>query len=99
MTKTLKAAGGGAVLPAGAEAPITTLPEGGYEVRIDGFDDSGLIRCVFPGDFVKHYQAESVTDLATKVVGQLRGRYGATEVAFASVPKAIKAGEAFKVAG
>ena len=88
--------GAGTVLPAGSLPTVDTLPES-YEVKIDGFDDSGLVRCIYPGEFVKHHQAAAVDDLATQVVSQLRGRYGATSVEFASVPKAIKAGQAFKV--
>lgn len=93
---TIKPNATGAVLPAGSTPASVTLPAT-YTVTIDGFDDSGLVRCVYPDGFVKHHQSEAVDDLAAKVVNQLRGRYGAGEVTFAAVPKAIKAGQSFTV--
>ncbi|MCE9566360.1 MAG: hypothetical protein K8U57_30420 [Planctomycetes bacterium] len=93
----MKTIGTGAVLPPGSTPAIATLPEGGYKVVISGFDESGMIRCVYPGEFVKHHQAETVEELAGKVVNQLRARYGVQEIPFASVPKEIAAGESFTV--
>lgn len=89
--------GSGAVLPAGSVPATSTLPEGGYRVTIDGIDDSGLFRCVYPGGFVKHHQAATVEALAVQVANQLKARYGANEVKFYSVPKKLAAGEAFTV--
>lgn len=85
----------GTVLPAGS--PVAALPEGGYSVTIDGFDESGMVRCVYPDGFVKHHQAGTVAELAEKVTNQLRGRYGATEVVFATAPAELAAGESFAV--
>jgi hypothetical protein len=90
--------GEGQVLPAGSAPPKATLPAS-YAVSIDGFDESGMIRCVYPDGFVKHHQADTVEELAAKLVNQLRGRYGATDVAFATAPKSIAAGESFTVKG
>jgi len=85
----------GVVLPPGG--PAAALPEGGYSVTIDGFDESGMVRCVYPGGFVKHHQVGTVAELAAKVTNQLRGRYGATDVSFATIPAGLTAGEAFTV--
>lgn len=95
----MKPSGKGQVLPAGSLAATDTLPDGEYSVTIDGIDDSGLLRCIYPGDFVKHHQAETVEELTGKIVNQLRGRYGADEVVFTAVPKKLAAGEQFKVKG
>lgn len=88
--------GNGAVLPAGTIPAVDQLPKK-YEVLIDGFDESGLIRCIYPNKFVKHHQADTVEALATQIVAQLRGRYGVQEVNFTSAPKTITEGETFKV--
>jgi hypothetical protein len=88
--------GAGAVLPPGS-LPAAPLPEGKLAVRIDGFDDSGLVRCVYPGGFVKHHQADGVEALAVQVVNQIRGRHGLTEVKLAAVPKAVEPGQSFTV--
>lgn len=95
----IKTNAAGAVLPPGTAPAAAELSAGGYEVRIDGFDDSGLIRCVYPDGFIKHHQAETVEELAGKVASQIKGRYGASEVKFTSAPKALKAGQAFSVEG
>ncbi len=89
----------GAVLPPGSTSPTGTLPEGGYSITVDGFDESGLVRCVYPDGFVKHHQAEAVDDLAGKVARQVQARYGASDVQFTGVPKAIKAGATFTAGG
>jgi hypothetical protein len=89
--------GSGAVLPAGT--PTATVPAGDYEVTIDGTDESGMLRCIYPGGFVKHHQAGSVEELATKVTSVLRNRYGATDVQFASAPKSLKEKQSFVVKG
>ncbi|WP_020467880.1 hypothetical protein [Zavarzinella formosa] len=89
--------GTGAVLPQGS--PIDTLPEGGYEVTIDGLDDSGLLRCVYPNGFVKHHQVNTVEELAVRVTNQLRARYGANEIVFAHAPASLDAGQSFVVEG
>jgi len=86
----------GAVLPPGSTTHAA-LESGTQTVSIDGLDESGMVRCVYPDGFVKHHQAETVENLATKVTGQLRGRYGLAEVVFTAVPKALEAGEAFTV--
>ena len=88
----------GAVLPPGSTPPAASLPES-YAVTIDGFDESGLVRCVYPDGFVKHHQADTVEELAAQVSNQLKGRYGASEVPFKAVPKKLNAGESFTVEG
>jgi hypothetical protein len=97
MSDTKRAAG--VVMPAGTLRAADVLPPGNCEVVIDGFDESGLARLVYPGGFVKHHQASTVEELAGKVVNQLRGRYGADGVEFVSVPAEVAPGEAFIIKG
>ena len=85
----------GAVLP--VASPTSKLEPGTHAIAIDGIDDSGMVRCVYPGGFVKHHQAETVTELAEKVARQVRGRYGVQDVPFATAPAEIAAGESFTV--
>ena len=89
--------GSGVVLPPGVSAK-RPLPEGPLVVRIDGHDESGLVRCVYPC-LVRCHQADTVAELAGKVVSQLRALYGPREFAFESVPDAVAAGQSFTVKG
>lgn len=89
--------GNGAVLPPGT--PSAALPPGDYTVTIDGTDGSGMLRCVYPGGFVKHHQAATVEELATKVTAVLRTRYGATDVQFTTAPKSLTEKQSFAVKG
>lgn len=94
---SISTSGEGAVLPAGSVSATGTLPESGYQVTIDGVDDSGHLRCVYPDGFIKHHQADTVEGLAVKVANQLKARYGAEQVRFDGVPKKLTAGNAFTV--
>ncbi len=96
---TLSISSRGVVLPPGSSPPAQSPPQGPFEVRIDGQDDSGHWRLVYPSGFIKHHQAETVADLAGKVAGVLRARYGAKSVSFRSVPQSLNAGEVFAVEG
>lgn len=96
MKENLNITAAGAVLPA---TPGTIPLAADSAVTIDGFDESGLIRCIYPDGFVKHHQADSVEELAVKVANQLKARHGVSDVPFASAPKALKAGETFTVKG
>lgn len=88
-----KIAAEGAVLP--PSIPDSPLLGGAVAVSVDGLDDSGHVRAVYPDGFVKHHRAETVEELAVKVTAQLRGRYGVTDVQFKSIPAVLAAGESF----
>lgn len=91
-----KLSGAGVVLPSGT--PVAVLPPGKHSVAIDGFDESGCVRCVYPDGFIKHHQVEAVDGLAARVVSQIRGRYGVTgEIIVTKLPEALAAGEIIEV--
>jgi hypothetical protein len=87
----------GLVLPPDAQSPVASLPAGEHTVTIEAICDDGLIRCVYPDEFVKHHQATSMEDLLSKIVRNLRARYGIWDVQFTSVPKDITAGQVITI--
>lgn len=90
--------GSGSVLPAGSVAPAASLPEGENVVTVDHIEeDGGLVNCVYPDGFAYSHGAADVSELLTKVTGQLKGRYGWSEVTFVSVPADIEPGATITV--
>lgn len=87
--------GGIAVIGTGTVAPAApgSLPiDPEATVTIDGIDESGHIRCIYPGEFVRHHQAETVEELLPKIVAQIRARHGVEVVEFTSVPSTLEPG-------
>lgn len=100
----LNKSGSGAVVPPKAANP--SLAAGEYEITIrlaepvgDDAADGVYATCVYPDGWGKDHQVmpDDVTGLFEKVVGQLRGRYGAGEVKLLAAPKKIVAGASLKV--
>ena len=103
----MKTSGTGTVLPPGMIAAKHGLTDGTAEVHIkalnpeNGYDDEGkprpgehvMAECVYPGGFSREHQVKAVEDLLPRVINQLRGRYGVTEVTITKAPKELKAGE------
>jgi hypothetical protein len=91
----------GAVLPPGTLKPNARLPAGTYAITIQSADpvgtnpDDGVYAtCVYPDGWVKDHQVlpDDPAGLFEKIVGQLRGKYGAGEVQLVSLPSEVKAG-------
>lgn len=74
----------GEVLP-GHQGTLV-VGHGIYEIAIEPTKD-GLVRCVYPGGYVRHHQAESITELLNKVISQIRGRYAVTDVVITAKPR------------
>jgi hypothetical protein len=96
----------GAVLPAGTLPIQARLSPGKHKITIKTADPVGsnpadgvYACCVYPDGWSKDHQVmpDNISGLFEKVVGQLRGRYGASEVKLASAPNAVKAGALFEV--
>jgi hypothetical protein len=98
--------GTGTVMPAGTLAASASLPSGKFTVTIvelhpeNGYDAEGKPRpsehlealCVYPDGWERSHQIKTVEDVLARVIGQLRGRYGAGEVKILKAPKELKSG-------
>jgi hypothetical protein len=62
-------------------------------------DDGVYATCVYPGGWAKDHQVmpNDPAGLFERVVGQLRGRYGAGAVLLVDAPREVKAGTVLKV--
>ena len=66
-------------------------------ITVDGKDESGCWRFVYPDGFVKHHQGTGVEDYARIIAQQLRGRFGVTSIEFVAMPKKMDVGQVFTV--
>lgn len=113
MASKLSMSGTGTVLAPGMAAPVASLPPGKTIITIESavgendglLDKDGkpavsenlMVRCVYPDGFAKSHQVAKPEDLAPRVTGILRGRYGVTgEIKIIKLP-ALKAGETIEV--
>lgn len=96
----------GAVVPAGTIKPNAALAPGEYEILIASADPVGsdpadgvYATCVYPDGWAKDHQVmpDDAAGLFEKVVGQLRGKYGAGEVKLLAAPKTVAKGGTLKV--
>lgn len=96
----------GAVLPPGTMKPQASIAAGTYEVTVQSAEPVGsdpaagvYATCVYPDGWVKDHQVmpDDAAGLFEKIVGQLRGRYGAGEVKLLAAPKKVAAGATIKV--
>lgn len=96
----------GSVVPAGTVKPKGAITPGEYEILIASAEPVGSDKadgvyaaCVYPDGWSKDHQVmpDDVAGLFEKVVGQLRGRYGAGEVRLLAAPKAVAEGATLKV--
>ena len=88
----MQPSGTGLVLEPGARAPETSL-KGRHNILIHSIADDGLVRIQYVDGFVKHHQVESVDQLLPQITNVLRRKYGADNVSFTKLPKAIEPGE------
>jgi hypothetical protein len=96
----------GSVLPPGTLKPTRAIASGIYEIYVEKADPVGsnpadgvYASCRYPDGWVKDHQVKTddVAGLFQKIVGQLRGRYGAGEVKLVSAPDEIKPGATLTV--
>lgn len=87
------ARGKGLVLPKGSIPPIGKLGDGENVVRLDGVDESGSLRCIYPDGFIKHHQVTEVAELLVRVMLTIQGRFGEGPVNFIYTPQSLDAGE------
>lgn len=98
----------GATLPAGALRQKVSLdgaqsfvirvvsvhPENGYDENDTPIlSERMMAQLEYPDGFIKNHQVATLEDLATKITGQLRGRYGVSSFEFSTLPDGLKAGE------
>jgi hypothetical protein len=59
-----------------------------------------MVRCVYPDGFAKNHQVATPADLAPKVIGILRGRFGkAGEINVLSLPEELAVGQTLTLEG
>jgi len=98
----------GATLPAGALRQKVSLDGAeSFTIRIlsvhpeNGYDENDtpilsermMAQAQYPDGFIKNHQVATLEDLATKISGQLRGRYGVGSFSFSTLTDGLKAGE------
>jgi len=92
---TQKASASTLVLPAGSDPVVTHLEQGEYEIPIRAVtptEGRTFAEVTYPDGWVREHHVTDATDLASKIVNNIRARFGAETVTIKSLPKALKAG-------
>lgn len=67
-------------LPAGSLPPTHSLEDGKYEIKIVSVRDNNEMTLEYPKGWRRDHQATGIEELVTKIVMNLRSRYGVGSV-------------------
>jgi len=67
-------------LPAGSLPPTHSLKDGRYEIKIISVRDNNEMTLEYPQGWRRDHQATGIEELVTKIVMNLRSRYGVGSV-------------------
>lgn len=90
------------ILPAGTLAPVAELPDGTVAINITniqsagtGKDDGVYVECEYPDGWKRDHHVwgqNQAADIATKIVNNLKSRYGIESVSTVTLPTELKVG-------